>query len=42
MIFLKLKVPLGMNMDTGNSEMFNLSYKVLGNDKPITLHIVKE
>ena len=29
-------------MDTGDSETLNLSYKVLGNDNPIRLHIVKK
>ena len=29
-------------MDTGDSETFDLSYKVLGDDKPIILHITKE
>ena len=29
-------------MDTGDSEIFELSYKVLVNDKLIRLHIVKE
>lgn len=41
----KIKSTIGYEfgyMDTGNSEMFDLSYKVLGNDKPIKLHIVKE
>lgn len=28
-------------MDTGDGEMFNLSYKVLGNDIPLKLHIKK-
>lgn len=28
-------------IDTGDGEMFNLSYKVLGNDKPLKLHIIK-
>ena len=41
----KIKTTTGYEfgyMDTGDSEMFNLSYKVLGNDTPINLHIVKE
>ena len=41
----KIKSTIGYEfgyMDTGDSEMFDLSYKVLGNDKPIKLHIVKE
>ena len=29
-------------IDTGDGEMFNLSYKILGDDKLIMLHIVKE
>lgn len=29
-------------MDTGDSETFDLSYKVLGNDVPIVLHITKK
>ena len=41
----KIKSTIGYEfgyMDTGDSEMFDLSYKVLGNDKPIKLHIVKK
>ena len=41
----KIKSTIGYEfgyMNTGDSEMFNLSYKVLGNDTPIRLHIVKE
>lgn len=41
----KIKTTTGYEfgyMDTGDGEMFNLSYKVLGDDKPIILHIVKE
>lgn len=41
----KIKTTTGYEfgyMDTGDSEMFDLSYKVLGNDKPIILHIVKK
>lgn len=40
----KIKSTIGYEfgyMDTGDGEMFNLSYKVL-DDKPFTLHIVKE
>lgn len=28
-------------MDTGDSEIFDLSYKILGNDTPLRLHIIK-
>ena len=41
----KIKSTIGYQfgyMDTGDSETFDLSYKVLGNDNPIILHIVKE
>lgn len=41
----KIKTTTGYEfgyMDTGNSEIFDLSYKVLGNDKPLKLHIVKK
>ena len=41
----KIKSTIGYEfgyMNTGDSEMFDLSYKVLGNDTPIRLHIVKE
>lgn len=41
----KLKTTMGYEfgyMDTGDSKTFDLSYKVLGNDNPIKLHIVKE
>ena len=41
----KIKSTIGYEfsyMDTGDSEMFNLSYKVLGNANPIKLHITKK
>ena len=41
----KIKSTIGYEfsyIDTGDSKTFNLSYKVLGNDKPIVLHIVKK
>ena len=41
----KIKSTIGYEfsyMDTGNDEMFNLSYKVLDNDNPIRLHITKK
>lgn len=41
----KIKTTTGYEfsyMDTGDGEMFNLSYKMLDDDKPIILHIVKE
>ena len=41
----KIKSTIGYEfsyMDTGDSKTFNLSYKVLGNDNPIRLHIVKK
>lgn len=41
----KIKSTIGYEfgyMDTGDSKTFDLSYKVLGNDNPIKLHIVKE
>lgn len=41
----KIKSTIGYEfsyMDTGDGEMFNLSYKILDDDKPIMLHIVKE
>ena len=41
----KIKSTIGYEfsyMDTGDNEMFTLSYKVLGGDKPIVLHIVKK
>ena len=41
----KIKTTTGYEfgyMDTGNGEIFDLSYKVLGNDKPFKFHIVKE
>lgn len=41
----KIKTTTGYElgyMDTGDSEIFTLSYKVLGNDKPLILHITKE
>lgn len=41
----KIKTTTGYEfgyMDTGDSEIFDLSYKVLGNDTPLKLHIVKE
>ena len=41
----KIKTTTGYElgyMDTGDSEIFDLSYKVLGNDTPLKLHIVKK
>lgn len=41
----KIKTTTGYElgyMDTGDSEIFTLSYKVLDNDKPLILHITKE
>ena len=41
----KIKSTIGYEfgyMNTGDSETFNLSYKVLGNDNPIRLHISKK
>ena len=41
----KIKSTIGYEfsyMDTGDNEMFTLSYKVLGGDKPIVLHISKK
>lgn len=41
----KIKSTIGYEfgyMDTGDSKMFDLSYKVLGSDNPIRLHIVKK
>lgn len=41
----KIKTTTGYEfgyMDTGDSETFDLSYKVLGNDTPFKLHIVKK
>ena len=41
----KIKSTIGYEfgyMDTGDSQMFDLSYKVLGNDTPIRLHISKK
>lgn len=41
----KIKTTTGYEfgyMDTGDSEMFDLSYKVLGNNTPFKLHIVKK
>ena len=41
----KIKTTTGYElgyMDTGDSEMFNLSYNVLGNDTPLKLHITKK
>lgn len=41
----KIKTTTGYEfgyMDTGDSEIFDLSYKILGNDTPIKLHIIKE
>lgn len=40
----KMKSTIGYEfgyINTGDDEMFNLSYKVLGDDKPIILHIKK-
>lgn len=41
----KIKTTTGYElgyMDTGDGEMFDLSYNVLGNDTPLKLHIQKE
>lgn len=41
----KIKTTTGYEfgyMDTGDSETFDLFYKVLGNDTPLKLHIIKE